>query len=475
MKDNQKQFIKRVAIFVVVYFMIALGMYWVVADDWRYTAVETDSVSKGYVLPGGSTIVQELIVPMDGLEGVVLTPHYEEGSTASTCMLSIVAENETLWNTQLNCTDMESDQRNFIEITPCLNAMSGHRVSLLIQPGEGNVSFWAGNTMPAGKLDIAVETKGLFVNDIAADGQLVLSLVGHNVLHAAGYYWPIAIGILFSCLVIAVIAHEQRNRGKRTALVVTTDVCSRYVYLLKQLVWRDFRVKYQSSALGMLWSFLNPLLTMGVYYFVFSAVFQSDIPYFPVYLMSGIILFNYFSESTSLGLVSIVGNSALITKVYMPKYIYPLSKVLSSAINLCISLIPLILVMLVTGVPFQKSLLLLPWVVLFLILFSLGVSLILSTMNVFFRDTQFLWNVLITLWNFLTPIFYPESIIPAQFRMIYHLNPMYQIVYFMRSIILNGVSPTPITYFYCLLASGIPCIIGLYVFRKNQDKFVLHL
>ena len=249
----------------------------------------------------------------------------------------------------------------------------------------------------------------------------------------------------------------------------------KYHYLLKTLVTRDFRIKYQASFLGVLWSFLNPLLTMFVYLFVFSTIFRQNIEYFPVYLLSGIVLFNYFSESSSLGLISIVGNRALITKVYMPKYIYPVAKVLSSAINLVISFVPLFIVMLVTGVPFHKSMLLLPLVLLFLVLFCTGVSLILSTLNVFFRDTQFLWSIMITIWNFLTPIFYPESIIPAAYLRLYHANPLYQIVYFMRCITIGGVSPTPITYLYCILASGIPLLIGALVFRWKQNQFVLHL
>ena len=225
----------------------------------------------------------------------------------------------------------------------------------------------------------------------------------------------------------------------------------------------------------MLWSFLNPLLTMAVYLFVFSTIFKSNIEYFPAYLLTGIVMFNYFSESTSLGLNSIVGNRALITKVYMPKVIYPVSKVLSSAINLFISFIPMIIVLLITGVPIHKSFLLLPLAVAFLIAFCLGVTLILSTMTVFFRDTQFLWGILITIWNFLTPIFYPESIIPAAFRTLYHLNPLYQIIYFMRCVTIGGVSPTPVTYLYCFLVSAVPLLLGLLVFRRKQDRFVLYL
>ena len=143
---------------------------------------------------------------------------------------------------------------------------------------------------------------------------------------------------------------------------------------------RDFKIKYKASVLGVLWSFLNPLLMTFVYMFVFSTLFRSSsIENFVVYLMSGIILFNYFSEATNLGMQSIVGNAGLITKVYMPKYILPISKVLSSAINLVISLIPLMIMMALTGVRFSKSLLLIPLVLVFLILFCVGVSLILAS------------------------------------------------------------------------------------------------
>ena len=133
------------------------------------------------------------------------------------------------------------------------------------------------------------------------------------------------------------------------------------------------------------------------------------------------------------------------------------------------------IVMLVTGVPFHKSMLLLPLAVLFVVAFCLGMTLILSTLTVFFRDTQFLWGIMITVWNFLTPIFYPESIIPVAFRQIYHMNPMYQIIYFMRCIMVNGVSPTPVTYLYCCLVSLIPLLIGVIGFRRKQDRFVLYL
>ena len=140
-----------------------------------------------------------------------------------------------------------------------------------------------------------------------------------------------------------------------------------------------------------------------------------------------------------------------------------------------ISLIPLLIMMALTGVHFHKSLLLIPLVMLFLIVFTIGVGLILAAIMVYFRDIQFIWGIFITILNFLSPIFYPESIIPARFITLYHMNPMYQYLFFMRTITLGGISPTPITYLYCILASMITLLLGLFIFRKSQSNFVLHL
>lgn len=201
---------------------------------------------------------------------------------------------------------------------------------------------------------------------------------------------------------------RSTEKLKKHGNIVTRliDAFRRYGYLLRQLVSRDFKSKYKRSVLGVLWSFLNPLLTMLVQYIVFSTLFKSDIPNYPLYLLSGIVCFNFFSESTGMALQSITGNASLITKVYVPKYIYPLSRMLSSSINLLMSLIPLLLVMLLTWTPVRPAILLLPVGLVCLVGFCLGIGLILSTMMVFFRDTQFLWGVVSLLWMYATPIFY---------------------------------------------------------------------
>lgn len=471
----RQSFAGRLIEFCFIFLAITGIFYWVVAEDWTRTATETKTVTHSVLLPANKIIEQQFTSEMDGMTEIRVMPHFDTTERKGNIILTIYENNDILWQQSMEAAALLSDQQNTIALQPNLKGMAGKVLRLVIDPQGTGMSLWSGSTINTGRFDVAVKTSGLSVNGSAAEGSLVMSAHGYRLLHSAEYIWPAALIILLIIIGISIKTRQDIKKDRKTLLTKFLRIDQQYRYLIKQLVSRDFRVKYKSSSLGMAWSFLNPLLTMAVYLFVFSTLFRSDIEHFPVYLMSGIVLFNFFSEATSLGLGAIVGNSHLITKVYMPKIIYPLTKVLSASINLCISFVPLLIVMIITGVSLTKSLLLLPVVVMFLLVFSLGVSLILATLNVFFRDTQFLWSVLLTMLNFLTPVFYPESIIPEQFLMLYHMNPMYQILFFMRSIIIGGVSPTAITYFYCLLASVVPLLIGLWIFRRNQDKFVLHL
>ena len=202
---------------------------------------------------------------------------------------------------------------------------------------------------------------------------------------------------------------------------------------------------------------------------------SNDIPHYTVYLLIGVVVFNFFTESCGMALGAIVGNASLITKVYVPKYIYPLTRVMSSVVNLAISILPLILVSLITGVHFHKSAILAVYFLCCAIIFSLGLGLFLSTAMVFFRDVQFLWGVLNMVWMYATPIFYPETILPDNFRFILQINPLYHFLKNARICILNGISPEPIVYIQCMLIALVTLVIGAVVFQKGQDKFVLYL
>lgn len=266
-----------------------------------------------------------------------------------------------------------------------------------------------------------------------------------------------------------------RAKGGTNAVLRTVDALHRYGFLIEQLVSRNFNTKYRQSILGVLWSFLNPMLTMLVQYLVFSALFASDIAYFPVYLICGIITFNFFTECVTLGMDSIVLHASLITKVAMPKVILPFSRALSSLINLLISLLPLLVLMLLTGVMPSPALLLLPLMITLLFLFALGVTLLLATLNVFFRDTRFLWSVISLLWTYATPIFYPDTIWPEKLRPLFHLNPMYHYIDFLRQIVIGGTAPSPTRLVACTVFALLTLWLGLAVFRRQQHKFVFHL
>ena len=475
---QKKGFARNFMMFVIIYGILASVLFWVVRDDWRKTLITTEPVNRDVLLPELTEeheISQDFLTAADNLQTLTLyTNKHPDASDESNLTVTFKSEGKELFSREIPYTHIPADGVLTVQMENDLLPPKGALATMMVQ-GEGKISLWSGSSRAAGKFQVGVETAGLRLDGKPVDGELVLVQKGEVFLPYADYYWPV-IGVLFLLLCgVILYCHSCTVRQKSNAINRGIALIKQYQYLLKTLVIRDFKVKYKASVLGILWSFLNPLLMTFVYMFVFSTLFRSSIENFVVYLMSGIILYNYFSEATNLGMQSIVGNAGLITKVYMPKYIFPISKVLSSGINLLISLIPLLIMMALTGVRFSKSLLLIPLVLLFLILFCVGVSLMLSAAMVYFRDIQFIWGIMLTILNFLSPIFYPESIIPARFLTLYHLNPMYQYLFFMRTITLGGISPTPITYLYCILASLGTLAIGLLVFRKSQSQFVLHL
>lgn len=249
----------------------------------------------------------------------------------------------------------------------------------------------------------------------------------------------------------------------------------KYNNLLNQLVSRDIKVKYKKSILGILWTLLNPLLNMIVLSIVFSNIFKNNIENFPVYLITGQVIFSFFSESTNLSMDSIVVNASLIKKVYIPKYMFPLSKVMSSFVNLLFSLIAVIIIMYTMNVKIEISILFMPILFIYVFTFSLGISLILSSLNVFFRDVRHLYGVLLTAWSYLTPIFYPIDIIPIEFKWIVENNPLYVMITYFREIVLYGQIPTLQMNIDCILSCVLSLTIGAIVFYKSQDKFILHI
>lgn len=249
----------------------------------------------------------------------------------------------------------------------------------------------------------------------------------------------------------------------------------KYKDLLWELVARDLKTKYRRSVLGFVWSLLNPLLMMLVISAVFSTLFRFDIPNFPIYLLTGQIIFGFFSEATTIAMSSIINGGSLIKKVYIPKYIFPLSRTLSSFINLLFALLAIVIVMFFTKTPVTPVIFLFPLPLIYIFIFSVGMSFIVSVLAVFFRDMIHLYGILLTVWMYFTPIFYPVKIIPENLQIILNNNPMYYYIECFRDIVLYGRFPSLQLHLICL-AYGIGVLfVGTIVFVKNQDKFILHI
>mgnify|MGYP003292192949 CR=1 FL=1 len=209
---------------------------------------------------------------------------------------------------------------------------------------------------------------------------------------------------------------------KNVHLAASIQRLNKYKPLINELVTRDLKVKYRRSFLGYVWSLLNPLMMMAVMSVVFSYMFRFDIPNYPLYLICGQTLWTFFNESTSMAMTSVLGNGALIRKVYIPKYIFPISRVLSSFVTMSFSLVAILIVMLVTRVPFTWNMLLIPIPLALLLVFCMGVGMVLAAMAVYFRDVLHLYGVVIMAWMYLTPVFYPVSALPEKVAFFFPLR-----------------------------------------------------
>ncbi|MBR6322422.1 MAG: ABC transporter permease [Lachnospiraceae bacterium] len=274
--------------------------------------------------------------------------------------------------------------------------------------------------------------------------------------------------------------------GRSAAGLYFLQTMHRYRFLIEQLVERDFKVKYKRSVLGAFWSFLNPLLMMIVQYVVFSHLLgiRGNVEHYAIYLLCGIVMWNGFNDCSTQSMRSITSNAALITKVYVPKYIYPVTKVLSASINILLSMIPLLLVTTVYGLfstphlYLSKAVCLLPFGLLLLLIFCVGMGFFLSSLMVFFHDIEFLWGFVSTLWMYATPIIYSLSMFEEKAAWLVKLmqfNPLYHYIQFIRTIILERTSPAFSEYGICLLCSVGIFLLGFFMFRKVQDKFILYL
>lgn len=249
----------------------------------------------------------------------------------------------------------------------------------------------------------------------------------------------------------------------------------KYRSLLEELISRDVKIKYKHSILGVLWTLLNPLLMMIVLTIVFSNLFRFDIENFPLYILSGQVIFNFFNDATTNAMSAIVGNAALIKKVYVPKYMFVLSRVFSSLINLMASFAALIVVMIVTRAELHWTVLLAFVPITLAVFMALGIGLILSAITVKFRDVMHLYSVLMTVLLYLTPVIYPMSILTEGLYHVVMMNPLTVVIMMFRDLMLYNTMFSFETLGIAVAETLVFMVLGIWVFYKKQDEFILNL
>lgn len=244
----------------------------------------------------------------------------------------------------------------------------------------------------------------------------------------------------------------------------------RYRHLLFQMVRRDILTRYKRSFLGIAWTMLNPLGTTIVLSIVFSQVFGAEKSY-AAYVLSGLMPWTFFSQTTNACITGMIWGSSLLKRIYLPRTVFALSAVGVGLVNMVLSIIPLLIVMLFTGVIPQVSALMLPIPILFLAMFSLGIGLILSALAIEFADIAEMYSIILTAWMYLSPVIYREELIPTRYLWIVHINPMYYLINYFRAFIYDGIFPSLND---ALITGGVSLfvlLLGWFLFTRKADEF----
>jgi ABC-type polysaccharide/polyol phosphate export permease len=249
-----------------------------------------------------------------------------------------------------------------------------------------------------------------------------------------------------------------------------------YGFVLQNLVFKDFKIRYRNMSLGVFWSLLNPMVMMGVLTFIFTAVYRNTtIPAFPVFVLCGLIPFNFFTIAWANGTNCLVDNAGLIKRVPIPRVLLPVASVLSNCVHLLIQIALLLTFTLAYGFGVNRYWMLLPLVWLFEIIFVLGLVMVCSALDVYVRDLRYVVESSNTVMFWLVPIFYSFEIIPERYHTIYQLNPVAALVLALRKILMEASAPPPTLIWKLMGSSLLIFVIGWAIFQSLQRRFYEHL
>jgi ABC-2 type transport system permease protein len=260
------------------------------------------------------------------------------------------------------------------------------------------------------------------------------------------------------------------SASRRAPLVQELLELFRYRDLLGLLVGNITKTRYRRSVLGVVWTLLNPLLQMTVLTFAFSYMFRFSVHHYPVYVLSGLICWNFFTQTTTYAMSTIVWGGGLLKRVYLPRSIFAVASIGNGLVNVGLSLVPLVAIMLVTGHPIYPTWWFMPIAVLLLAMFSLGVALLMSALAVFFADVVEMYAVVVQVWFFLTPVMYPKEILPAKFIWYMNLNPVYNLLELFRTPIYHGWISGSNTILAAVVSAVVPFLLGWWAFASKADE-----
>lgn len=266
------------------------------------------------------------------------------------------------------------------------------------------------------------------------------------------------------------VIYDSAQRGPR-ALQELREVI-RYRTLIFQFIQRDVLTRYKRSVLGIAWTMLNPLGMMLVLTIAFSQIFRFDLPNYAAYVLSGLVVWNFFSQTTNAAIFNLVWGGSLLKRIYIPRSTFALSAIGTGLVNMALALVPMLLIMIVMGMPIRITILFLPVPILLLAMFALGLGLIISTLAVYFPDVAEMYQIFLTAWMYMTPIIYPVSMLPENTRYWLSLfNPMFPLVRLFRLPLYDGQWPTSGDILSAMIVPMIVLVAGWILFTRVSDEF----
>lgn len=253
------------------------------------------------------------------------------------------------------------------------------------------------------------------------------------------------------------------------------EYINKNIFLFEELVQRDFKKKYKRTVLGLLWSILSPLIMLSVMSFVFSQFFGRNIEYYVLYILAGQVVFAYFSESTNTGMLALFNNANIFSKINVPKYLFVLSRNITALINFGLILLLFFCFVFAYGIKPNVLMLLCLYPIICVIIFNYGVSLILSSLYIFYRDMQYLYSLLLQIIMYGSAIFYNIDVLSSNYQSVFYFNPLYIYITFLREVVIYHRIPDVLFFELSILYAAVSVIIGMYIYNKYNYKFIYYI